>query len=86
MLKKYRDAKKIDRHLYHELYLKCKGNVYKNKRVLMESIHLEKAERQREKNLTEQVMPGSLASTPRCHNPPLPALRPPRDIRGAPCR
>merc|ERR1711937_739669 len=54
LLRKYRQSKKIDKHLYHFFYRKAKGNAYKNKRVLVEAIHKVKAERVKAKALEEQ--------------------------------
>jgi len=55
LLKKMRDAKKIDKHIYHSLYLLAKGNQFKNKRVLIDTIHDMKTKKNQEKALEEQA-------------------------------
>merc|ERR1711964_885271 len=54
LLKKYRETKKIDKHIYHNFYLAAKGDRFKNKRVLVEAIHKAKQERAKAKQLLEQ--------------------------------
>ena len=54
LLRKYRDAKKITKDIYHQFYLGSKGNQFKNKTVLIEAIHRMKQEKIREKQLAEQ--------------------------------
>merc|ERR1712072_1198711 len=45
LLKKLRKARKIDKTLYHKFYKGSKGNLYKNKKVLIEAIHKERNEK-----------------------------------------
>lgn len=55
LLTKMRDAKKIDKHIHHSLYMLAKGNQFKNKRVLLETIHEMKAVKVKEKALVDQA-------------------------------
>ena len=54
LLRKYRESKKISSNIYHHFYLGCKGNLFKNKTVLIEAIHKMKQEKILEKKAAEE--------------------------------
>merc|ERR1712086_999361 len=73
LLKKYREAKKINKDIYHHFYVTSKGNLFKNKNVLIEAIHKMKQERSRppRRNPRETTERLSLwVSSPMMHQKP----------------
>merc|ERR1711934_1297776 len=53
LLRKYRDANKIDKHMYHDFYLRAKGNVFKHKEkneAATQKVLKDQAEARRSKN------------------------------------
>merc|ERR1712224_665672 len=54
LLRKLRKNRKIDKNLYHKFYLGSKGNLYKNKKVLIEAIHKERNEKLRQEKINQE--------------------------------
>merc|ERR1711904_743571 len=54
LLRKLRKNRKIDKNLYHKFYLGSKGNLYKNKKVLVEAIHRERNEKVRQEKIENE--------------------------------
>jgi len=65
LLRRYRDSHKIDRRMYHRLYLKAKGNTFKNRANLIETIDNDLSERKRANVLLEQYKARAQQATQR---------------------
>jgi len=65
LLRRYRASHKIDRRMYHRLYLKAKGNTFKNRANLIETIDYDLSERKRANVLLEQYKARAQQATQR---------------------
>ena len=54
LLRKFRKQRKIDKTLYHKFYMLSKGNLFKNKKVLIEAIQKEKSEKARNDKIEQE--------------------------------
>ena len=54
LLKKYRESKKFDKHLYHQLYLDCKAARYNSKKNLSDAVDKILAKKKLEQKIVEQ--------------------------------
>ena len=54
LLKKYREGKKFDKHLYHQLYLDCKAAIYNSNRNLADCVYKILAKKKLEQKIAEQ--------------------------------
>merc|ERR1712113_604282 len=54
LLRKLRKNKKADKNLYRKFYAGAKGNLYKNKKVLIEAIHKERNEKIRQEKINQE--------------------------------